>query len=85
MNGRPRGRPKVSTKEPTMGVFSWFRERGSSGGPSLFQRLVMPRGHPPSPKLEEIQRAAAEDVAAMEAEDLKYFRQDSPGNIEDDL
>ena len=28
---------------------------------------------------------AAEDVAAMEAEDLKYFRQDSPGNIEDDL
>ena len=68
-----------------MGLFSRFRERGRSGGPSLFQRLVMPRGHPPSPKLEEIQRAAAEDVAAMEAEDLKYFRQDSPGNIEDDL
>ncbi len=51
----------------------------------LFQRLVMPRGHPPDPKLEEIQRAAAEDVAAMEAEDRKYFRQDGPGNNEDDL
>jgi hypothetical protein len=85
MNGRRRGTPKVSTEEPTMGVFSWFRDRESSGGPSLFQRLVMPRGHPPSPELEEIQRAAAEDVAAMEAEDRKYFRQDSPGNIEDDL
>jgi hypothetical protein len=68
-----------------MGLFSRFRERRQSGGPSLFQRLVMPRGHPPSPKLEEIQQAAAEDVAAMEAEDRKYFRQDGPGDIEDDL
>jgi hypothetical protein len=24
-------------------------------------------------------------VAEMEAEDLRYFRQDSPGKIEDDL
>ena len=68
-----------------MGVFSWFRERRQTGGPGLFQRLVMPRGHPPDPKHEEIQRAAAEDVAAMEAEDRKYFRQDGPGNNEDDL
>ena len=68
-----------------MGVFSWFRERGSSGGPSLFQRLVMPRGHPPDPELEQIKEAAAADVAEMEAEDHKYFRQDGPGKDEDDL
>lgn len=68
-----------------MGVFSRFRDRRNSGGPSLFERLVMPRGHPPDRKLEEIQEAAAEDVAAMEAEDRKYFRQDGPGNDEDDL
>ena len=68
-----------------MGVFSRFRERRQPDGPSLFQRLVMPRGHPPDPKTEEIQRAAAEDVAVMEAEDRKYFRQDGPGDSEDDL
>ena len=51
----------------------------------LFQRLVMPRGHPPDPELEQIKEAAAADVAEMEEEDRKYFDQNSPGNIEDDL
>jgi hypothetical protein len=68
-----------------MGVFSRFRDRRNSGGPSLFERMVMPRGRPPDPKLEETKRAAAEDVAEIEAEDRKYFRQDGPGNDEDDL
>jgi hypothetical protein len=68
-----------------MGLFSRFRDRRNSGGPSLFERMVMPRGRPPDPKLEELQEAAAEDVAVMEAEDRKYFRQDGPGNDEDDL
>ena len=68
-----------------MGIFSRFRERGHADERSLFERLVMPRGRPPDPKLEEIQRAAAADVADMEAEDRKYFRQDGPGDIEDDL
>jgi len=45
----------------------------------------MPRGHPPDPKLEAIKRAAEADVERMEAEDHKYFRQDGPGRIEDDL
>jgi len=45
----------------------------------------MPRGHPPDPELEQIKEAATADVADMEAEDRKYFDQDSPGNIEDDL
>jgi hypothetical protein len=53
--------------------------------PGLFQRLVMPRGRPPDRKLQEIRRAAEEDVEAMEAEDRKYFRQDAPGKVEDDL
>jgi len=45
----------------------------------------MPRGHPPDAELEQIKEAAAADVADMEAEDRKYFDQDSPGNVEDDL
>ena len=68
-----------------MGFLSWFRARGQTDDRSLFQRLVMPRGHPPDPELKRIQEAAAADVADMEAEDRKYFDQNSPGNIEDDL
>ena len=68
-----------------MGFLSRFRARGQTDERSLFQRLVMPRGRPPDPELEEIKEAAAADVAEMEAEDRKYFDQDSPGNIEDDL
>ena len=68
-----------------MGVLSWFRNREPGNEPSWFQRLVMPRGHRPDPKLDELKRAAAADVAEMEAEDRKYFRPDAPGKIEDDL
>jgi len=66
-----------------MGIFSWI-VRGSNEGDNWLRRLVMPRSRPrPDPKVEEIKRAAAADVAAMEAEDRKYFRQDGPGNDED--
>ena len=68
-----------------MGLFSRRRDRGPTDERSLFERLVMPRGHPPDPELEQIKEAAAADVAEMEAEDRKYFDQNSPGNIEDDL
>ena len=68
-----------------MGVFSRFRAHGQRDDRSLFERLVMPRGRPPDAELKRIQEAAAEDVADMEAEDRKYFDQDSPGSIEDDL
>jgi hypothetical protein len=84
MNDRCRGTPKVSTEERTMGILSWFRTRELGNEPSWFRRLVMPRGRP-DPKLDELKRAAAADVAEMEAEDRKYFRQDGPGKIEDDL
>jgi hypothetical protein len=66
-----------------MGIFSWFRDP-EADRPGWFNRLVMPRGRP-DPKVEEIKRAAAADAADMEAEDRRYFRQDSPGDIEDDL
>ena len=68
-----------------MGVFSRSRASGQADGRSWFQRLVMPRGHPPDPELEQIKEAAAADVAEMEAEDRKYFDPNSPGEIEDDL
>ena len=68
-----------------MGLFSWFRNRELGGPGDWFERLVMPRGHRPDPKLDELKRAVSEDVAEMEAEDLRYFQQNSPGKIEDDL
>ena len=68
-----------------MGGFSRSRDRRQGDNRSWFQRLVMPRGRPPDPELEEIKEAAAADVAEMEEEDRKYFDQNSPGNIEDDL
>lgn len=68
-----------------MGLFSRNRDREPADGRSWFERLVMPRGHPPDPELEQIKEAAAADVADMEAEDRKYFDQNSPGNTEDDL
>ena len=68
-----------------MGVLSWFRDRRGPDERGWFDRLVMPRGHPPSAELEQLKEAASADVAEMEAEDRKYFDQNSPGNIEDDL
>ena len=71
-----------------MGVFSWFRSRGlsgsGSGGPAGIPGpphiLAEHREHERA-KTEEIKRAAAADVAAVE-EDDRYF---SPADPEDDL
>ena len=68
-----------------MGVFSRSRARGRRDERSWFQRLVMPRGHPPDPELEQIRDAVAADVADMEAEDRRYFDKDGPANSEDEL
>ena len=68
-----------------MRLFSRKKAPRDPAEPGLIQRLVIPRGHPPDQKLQEIRRAAEADVAEMEAEDRKYFRQDAPGKIEDDL
>jgi hypothetical protein len=85
MDRGPRGKAEGIDRGVTMGVLSWFRNRELADEPSWYQRLVMPRGHRPDPKLDELKRAAAADVAEMEAEDRKYFRRDGPGNSEDDL
>jgi hypothetical protein len=67
-----------------MGFLSWLARSSNEDG--WLNRLVIPRKRqPPDPKLDAIKRAAEADVAAMEAEDRRYYRQDGPGNIEDDL
>jgi hypothetical protein len=69
-----------------MGIFSWFASTRSPEEPRWLRRwVVLRRGRRVDPKLEQIKRAAAADVAAMEAEDRKYFDQDGPGHREDDL
>jgi hypothetical protein len=67
-----------------MGLFSRFRSDGSGDRPTGLRRWVVPTGRR-DPDLEEIKQAAAADVAEMEEEDRKYFRQDGPGSVEDDL
>jgi hypothetical protein len=68
-----------------MGLLSWLISRGDADEPGWVRRLVIPRGRGPDPKVEQIKKAVEEDVAEMEAEDRKYFRQYGPGDIEDDL
>ena len=68
-----------------MGIFSWFSATRSPEEPRWLRRWVLLRPGRPDPGLEKIKRAAAADVAAMEAEDRKYFRADGPGDREDDL
>lgn len=75
----------VMTEEPVMGFLSWFTEHTSGEKSTWLRRWVFPRPGEPDPDIEDIQRAAAEDVAAMEAEDRRYFRHDGPGDREDDL
>jgi hypothetical protein len=60
-------------------------EEKSPEEPGWLRRLVIPAGRHDDPKLDEVKRAAAEDVAEMEEENREYFRQDGPGHIEDDL
>jgi hypothetical protein len=72
------------TEEPVMGIRSWFRERFTADGSPRLWRLVSPPGRP-NRRLDEIKKAAAADVAAMEAEDREWFRRDGPGEREDDL
>ncbi|HEY6275364.1 MAG TPA: hypothetical protein VIX86_03455 [Streptosporangiaceae bacterium] len=72
-----------------MGIFSWFASRFASTRdpeePRWVRRLVFPPPGKDNPKLDEIKRAAAADVEAMEKEKHTYFRPDGPGDIEDDL
>jgi len=83
MNRRAEGNATLGlTEELVMGLLSWFLDQGSDFRPRWLRRWVVPKGRP-DPKLADIKRAAAADVAAMEEEDRKYFRQDGPGKDED--
>lgn len=70
-----------------MGFFSWLSSCGSN-----FENEIAEEQEPSTlvhrnfetSKLEEIQRAAAEDVARVQQDD-KYFGRDSPGQHKDDL
>lgn len=72
-----------------MGIFSWLAARfGSTRSPEepgwLRRMVILPPGSD-DPGVDEIKRAAAEDVAEMEEEDRRYFRQDGPGGQQDEL
>lgn len=68
-----------------MGIRSWFASSRFPEEPRWLRRWVIIKHGPDDPKLRKIKRAAAADVADMEEEDRKYFRQDGPGHREDDL
>ena len=61
-----------------MGIRSWFVTYWSQDSPGRRRGLVISR-RKDRPRLEEIKRAAAEDVAAIE-EDDKYFGRNAPAN-----
>lgn len=62
-----------------MGIFSWFARTRYPEEPGWLRRWVVLRRGRDGPNLSKIKRAAAEDVADMEAEDHAYFRHDGPG------
>ena len=68
-----------------MRIFSWFSSARYPEEPRWLRRWVLLRPGRRDAKVEAIKRAAAADVAAMEAESREYFRQDGPGDREDDL
>jgi hypothetical protein len=57
-----------------MGIFSWLRSRRSEEQPEPKHSLI--RYNYEDPKLAEVERDAAEDVARVE-EDAKYFGGDT--------
>ncbi len=60
-----------------MGILSWLRSLRSTDVPDEPHSLLRPRYE--DPDLQEIQEAAAADVAAVEQDD-KYFGPNSPAN-----
>jgi hypothetical protein len=60
--------------ETVMGILSWFRSLRSTDAPDEPPSLI--RYRPEDPDFQEIEEAAAADVAAVEQDD-KYFRSDS--------
>lgn len=61
-----------------MGIFSWFRSHRTTEDPDDEPSLVF-LNEEDDPDLDEIRRAAAADVAAVERDD-KFFGRDAPAN-----
>ena len=61
-----------------MGIRSWFRSRKSSDVPDVGRSSLIKYRYE-DPDLEQVEQAAAQDVAAVE-EDDKYFGRDSPAS-----
>ena len=60
-----------------MGILSWFRSLRATDVEDEPRSLI--RSRPEDPDFEEIEAAAAADVAAVEQDD-KYFGSNSPAN-----
>ncbi len=60
-----------------MGILSWFRSLRSADAPGGRDSLIKYRYE--DPDFESTEKAAAEDVAAIE-EDDKFFGRDSPAS-----
>jgi len=61
-----------------MGIRSWFRSRRSSDVPDDGRSSLIKYRYE-DPDFEPVEKAAAEDVAAVEQDD-KYFGRDSPAS-----
>ena len=61
-----------------MGILSWFRSLRSADAPGDGQNSLIKYRYE-DPDLEQVEKAAAQDVAAVE-EDDKYFGRDSPAS-----
>jgi hypothetical protein len=66
-----------------MGIFSWFRSRWVTEEPDDRHSLIL-RNEEDDLELDEIRRAAAADVAAVEQDD-KFFGRDAPANQDEGL
>jgi hypothetical protein len=66
-----------------MGIFSWFRSRWTTEEPDDQHSLIL-RNQEDDPELDEIRRAAAADVAAVEQDD-RFFGRDAPANQDEGL
>ena len=66
-----------------MSIFSWFRSRWTTEEPDERHSLIL-RNQEYYPELDEVRRAAAADVAAVEQDD-KFFGRDAPANQDEGL
>jgi hypothetical protein len=86
------GNARGTNKEwVAMGFLSWLgsilppQDEKSPEEPGWLRKWVIPTGQRDDPEFDEIQRAAVEDVAAMEEERHEYFDPEGPGNQKDAL